>query len=116
MDAQRLMQLVVEQSALVPAIWPFEVGSVLMKKVQQRAMDATEAERALLDLYQLPIAVVGESRGIIATAAWSLALRYRMSLYDASYVDLALQTRLPLATFDHRMRGVAEAERISLLD
>ena len=115
-DAQRLMELVVEQSALVPAIWPFEIGHVLVKKVRQRAIADAEAERALLDLYQLPIAVVGESRGIIAEAVWSLALRHRIGLYDASYIDLALQTGLPLATFDHRMRGVAEVERISVLD
>lgn len=115
-DALRLIQTVADRSAIVPAIWPFEVGHALMKRVQQRAISARKAEEGLLELFALPITVVGESRDAVLSAAWPLALQHRLSLYDASYVALALQTGLPLATFDLPMRAVAAAERILLLD
>lgn len=115
-DARRLLRIAAQQGAVVPAVWPFEVGHVLMKKVQQRAMAAPEADRALRHLFALPITSVGEAREPILSGVWPLALRHRISLYDASYVALALQAGLPLATFDLPMRGVAEAERVILLD
>lgn len=115
-EAIHLLRIVNQRSAIVPAVRPVEVGHALMKRVQQRALTASEADRALRGLFTLPITVVGESRDSILSAAWPLALRHRIGLYDASYVALALQTGLPLATFDRPMRGVAEAERIPLLD
>ena len=37
-----------------------------------------------------------------------LARRYRLPAYDASYLELALRTALPLATLDEDLRRAAE--------
>ena len=42
------------------------------------------------------------------TAALQLARRYRLSSYDASYLELALRVALPLATLDEDLRRAAQ--------
>ena len=37
-----------------------------------------------------------------------LAERYDLTLYDASYLELALRRSLPLATFDKSLKRAAE--------
>jgi len=45
----------------------------------------------------------------------SLARRQNLSAYDAAYLDLALRTKLVLATFDDPLRRAAIAEGIAVL-
>jgi predicted nucleic acid-binding protein len=39
----------------------------------------------------------------------SLARAYRLSAYDAAYLELALRRGLPLATLDDKLRAAASA-------
>ena len=45
-----------------------------------------------------------------------LARRHRLTVYDASYLELAQRESVPLATLDGALRGAARAARISLLE
>ena len=38
-----------------------------------------------------------------------MADRFRLSLYDAAYLELAQRRMLPLATLDHELRAAARA-------
>jgi predicted nucleic acid-binding protein len=44
-----------------------------------------------------------------------LARRYRLSNYDAAYLELAIRHHLPLATLDKVLQIAAEAAGVSLL-
>jgi predicted nucleic acid-binding protein len=44
-----------------------------------------------------------------------LADRFRLTLYEAAYVELALRRRLPLATLDEEMRSAGAALGLPLL-
>ena len=44
-----------------------------------------------------------------------LALKHRLTAYDAVYLALALSERRPLATLDKALRAAAAAEGIALL-
>ena len=44
-----------------------------------------------------------------------LARRCDLSVYDATYIDLARQRALPLATLDGRLRTACAAQRIAVL-
>ncbi len=46
----------------------------------------------------------------------ALADRYRLTAYDAAYVDLAMQLSLPLATLDEDLQKAARAENVELID
>lgn len=53
-----------------------------------------------------------------ATHAWAttmdLARRHRLTLYDATYLELAARRRLPLATFDAVLARAATAEGVAV--
>jgi predicted nucleic acid-binding protein len=40
---------------------------------------------------------------------------HRLTVYDATYLELALRLSLPLATFDDDLRRAAQQEGVSLL-
>jgi predicted nucleic acid-binding protein len=45
-----------------------------------------------------------------------LARRTGLSVYDASYLDLAMRLGAPLATRDNELRQAASANRVQLFD
>jgi predicted nucleic acid-binding protein len=51
-----------------------------------------------------------DEAGIIA-----LARRHRLTIYDASYLELSLREALPLATLDKDLAGAATVEKATLL-
>ncbi len=44
-----------------------------------------------------------------------LAARYRLTAYDAAYLDLALRLGLPLATLDADLKKAAQAEGVTVV-
>ena len=44
-----------------------------------------------------------------------LAANYKLSVYDAIYLDLALRVGLPLATYDKQLAAAARRNGVSVL-
>ncbi|MGH9622483.1 MAG: type II toxin-antitoxin system VapC family toxin [Bryobacteraceae bacterium] len=105
-----------ENSALAPALWPFEVANVLSTAERQGRIEPAEQTEFLEWLRQLPVAV--ERR----PAAWPwqqilpLTRTCRLSAYDAAYLELARRERLPLATLDADLKTAARAQCVPLLE
>jgi predicted nucleic acid-binding protein len=93
--------------AIVPCIWPLEVGNALL--VAERRGRMTQAAVTLFIEYlrSLPITVERTALGRMFGEALALAREQELSLYDASYLDLALRLGLPLATWDRALRKAA---------
>lgn len=49
------------------------------------------------------------------TTTVALADRHRLTIYDATYLELAIRRGLPLATLDQELRVAAEREGVPLL-
>jgi predicted nucleic acid-binding protein len=95
--------------ALVPAVWPLEVANaILMGERRKRGTAATATQWAGL-LTSLPIAVDEPSFGRVFRDVLELARAQYLSVYDASYLELAIRSGLPLATLDDRLRQAAAA-------
>ena len=90
--------------ALVPGIWWFEVRSTLI--VNERH------GRLFAGRYRHFSARALAARG---DAVLALARTHRLSVYDASYLELAQRERLLLATLDHDLRKAARAAGTALL-
>lgn len=45
----------------------------------------------------------------------TLAERHKLTAYDAAYLALALETRMPLATLDKQLIAAATQENVPLL-
>lgn len=112
--ADRLLDLVVEHGAVVPAIWRLEVANALQMAVRQGRIAAAYRDRALAELALLPIRVDAETD----TYAWStslrLAERLALPLHAAAYLELAQRRSLKLATLDAALRQAAGALGLEL--
>lgn len=86
--------------AYAPAIWPLEVGNVLLVAERKQRLGEAAVARFLMLLNSLPIAVEQESPDRMFREIVSLARRHGLSTYDASYLELAMRLGLPLATRD----------------
>ena len=49
------------------------------------------------------------------TAVLTLARRYRLTVYDAAYLEVAMRLALPLATLDEELATVARSEGVPLI-
>jgi predicted nucleic acid-binding protein len=74
--------------------------------------DADFRDATLADLAQLPIQIDGETDARAWGETLSLAERHRLTLYDATYLELALRRNLPLATLDEDLGSAAEKVRV----
>jgi predicted nucleic acid-binding protein len=110
-----LLDRVAEAGAIAPLLWPLEAqNGLLMAERRQRLGAAKRAELARL-LRELPISLDAETAEQAWTDTIRLAERFGLSVYDASYLELARRRRLPLATTDRALRSAAAASGVALL-
>jgi predicted nucleic acid-binding protein len=95
--AQRLRN----EPAFVPFLWILEMQNAIVTVERRGSIGSDLATALLAAIASLP---VRERR--VTTDHVILARRQGLSVYDALYLALALETRLPLTTRD---RGLAEA-------
>lgn len=96
----------------VPAIFAAEVTNVLVVLERRRILTERGAEAAASVLNRLEPFVHEISLGIDALR--SLAMRYRLSAYDATYLALALELRLPIACGDRPLKTALAAAGVRL--
>ncbi|UUP18540.1 type II toxin-antitoxin system VapC family toxin [Nitratireductor thuwali] len=97
---------------LVPPIWWFEVRNLLV--VAERRMRLTLEQTAAI-IANLAIYPIVEDNDVDEQVLLQLARAHALSIYDASYLELAGRLRLPLATLDNKLLRAAEAASIRLV-
>jgi predicted nucleic acid-binding protein len=103
-----------EVRAVVPTLWPIEVANATIVGERRKRLDEARSSRFLSLLSSLPIIVDEET----ATRAWAdtmhLARAYNLSVYDATYLELAIRRGLPLACLDGKLKTAAQAVGVPL--
>lgn len=96
---------------LAPSHVTAEVANALLRSV---GLDALETSNRLRALFDIGLEVV--DRGLSgALGAVELADRHRLSVYDALYLDLALDIDAELATLDRELGVAAAAEGVEVM-
>jgi len=103
-----VLDSLIDNAALAPSIWPLEVGNVLLVAERRNRMSQPESMRFLELLSSLPIRIENFSEQRMFETVLNLAREQSLSSYDASYLDLAMQTGLKLATLDQSLRKAAD--------
>lgn len=96
---------------IVPALWVSEFTNVISKAVQAKALDAESAEEIMLHASALPIQAQPSPK---LTDLFAIAQRHQLSAYDATYLELSLRLKIPLATADARLMKTAKAQGLFL--
>ena len=109
-DAVRqIFETVAEDGALVPALWRLEVANSLTAAVRRGRIDAAFRNAALADLALLDITTDPHTDAYGWMTTLHLADRFRLTLYDAAYLELAHRSSLPLASLDEELRVAGRA-------
>jgi predicted nucleic acid-binding protein len=111
----RIFEQVAMSSAWVPSIWRLEVANSLQIGVRSGRIDTAFRDTALSDLETLGISIDSDTDRFAWTATLQLADRFRLTLYDAAYLELARRRSLPLATLDRALRAAALALGVPVL-
>lgn len=102
-------------TGVVPSFWPHEVLNALLVG-EKRKRISTELVRSFLkDLATLPIALEQFPATIIFDRIQRLSREYGLTAYDAAYLDLALDSGLPLATLDEDLVQACTIARARLV-
>ncbi len=100
------------EDALAPGLWWFEVRNTLL--MCERRGRITQADTAVflrgLSRFGVIIDRAPEEAVVLA-----LAWHHRLTVYDASYLELAQREGLALATLDRAMRRAAVAIGVPLV-
>ena len=97
-----------EYEAIVPAIWPLEVGNVVLSAERSKRLTEADSIRFLNLISELPIIVNQESPDRMLKEIFALARECYISSYDASYLDLAMRNGFPIATQDLGLKKAAK--------
>lgn len=99
------LQTLTASFAVAPRWWGIEVLNVLLALERRERLAPGKAVAALRHLQHLPIRLRESQSSLFELHA--LAARYRLTSYDALYLEAALATGLPLATRDKVLRKAA---------
>lgn len=108
--SESIAQRLLDDRAVVPAIWELELASVLRSACRRQRLHASSAQEIPSRIAESPIDV-----DRIATPApelLALSLRFDLRACDAGYLALALRLQLPVATRDDALREAALASGV----
>ena len=110
-----LREALVDDVAVVPVLWPIEVGNVLLVAARRGRIAPQDWLRVRDDLDALPIEIDPESGERVLDSVLPAAYEHKLSVYDAMYFELAHRMRLPLATLDDGLVAACKAAGVEVI-
>lgn len=101
-------------SALVPALWALEVANVLARGESRGQIPEDRSTAFLQLLRSMRIEADPSTADHALTDTLEIARKYRLSAYDAAYLELATRQELPLATLDQDLRKAAKRAGVAI--
>jgi predicted nucleic acid-binding protein len=96
-------------------LWPLEVLNGLIIAERRGRLDAQRRQRMTSLLQALPVTIDSETVRNAWRLTSHLAERFRLTVYDATYLELAQRMNLPLATLDQELRTAGMTLGVPLL-
>jgi predicted nucleic acid-binding protein len=97
-----------------PACMPSASKSRLSQAERRNRITGEQRQRLVTLLRELPVTLDAETTARAWTETAELAARLRLTVYDATYLELAHRLGLPLATLDHDLRTAAATLGVQL--
>ena len=114
--ADAVLARLTAEEAVTSAIWPLEVANGLRTAERRGRLHPGELPRLRLLLSALPIHVERTDLSIALGEVLEAARSFGLTAYDASYLRLALQIGIPLATTDANLSAACRQAGASVLE
>ena len=112
--AENVLRSLVEAEAVVPNLWHLEAVNVLLVAERRGELEPGEVERFIAQLESLPIVVDPLTSHQVFSRGLGLSRAYKLSTYDAAYLELAIREGLPLASLDKNLIKAAKKAGVAL--
>lgn len=106
--AAKVLDALKVTNAIVPVTWGLEVANVIARAEAKSLVTEARSGAFLALLEDVDINVDAATFVQALSGTLQLARRYKLSAYDASYLELALRRGLPLATLDEDLQKAAK--------
>lgn len=103
--AQRMLDHAAAEGGVVPTLFWYELRNALLMAERRGRITSDGVAAFLADVALLPITVDDLPRDAVVL---QLARQHGLTVYDASYLELAMRTGAPLATLDTALRSAAQ--------
>jgi predicted nucleic acid-binding protein len=113
--AERIVNDIAHRPTWVTQLFPIEIANVLLVGERRERILPMEAAEQLELLSQLPLLVDDETSTRVWHQTFYLARAEQLTVYDASYLELALRLDADLATFDRDLAGAARRRGLTVL-
>ena len=110
--AQAMAARFASDTASAPALFWFEIRNIFLIAERRGRVTSQETALALALLRDLRIEHPDD---VTEPDLLALARKHRLTVYDASYLELALRMDVPLATLDQELVGAAKSEGVTLI-
>ena len=112
--AEQVLESMRHVDALTPNLWHLEAVSVLLGAEKRGEVSLGEIERFISQLENLPILVDTLTAHQAFSRTLSLSRAYKISSYDASYLELAMREGLSLSTLDKKLTKAAKKADVEI--
>lgn len=106
--AAEVLDVMKQADAIVPVTWGLEVANVIAKAEAKGLVTEARSSSFLEILAGLDINEDTNTFAHALSGTLELARRYKLSAYDASYLELSLRLGIPLATLDEDLQKAAK--------
>ncbi len=100
------------EQAFHPSIWWLEIRNLLLMAERTKRISAHNSEAILAGLANYPVTI---DRDPVSQNLMAIARRHTLTVYDASYLELAARLGVSLVTLDRRLADAAIAEGVEIL-
>lgn len=111
--SESVLRTLVDGCAVVPELWLLEVANVTALAEQRGVLSSAERKRFLGLLGSLRTQVDHASSDLIWGDVYDLAVKHRLTSYDARYLELSQRMGLPLASSDKDLLAAAKKEGVA---
>lgn len=113
-ETDNVLDHVATAGAIVPSLWSLEIANGFQSALRRKRITVAFRDASLANLRAFPIVVDTETDRHAWGSTLMLSERFGLTLYDASYLELAQRLRLPLASLDRELRTACRALRVPL--
>ncbi len=113
--SQELLNKLLKQNAYVPSLWPYELSNALFIAEKNGRIKEADSVSFISSLKDLSLFVENNSYDNITKDILAISREHKITVYDASYIELALRKNLDMASFDKKLNAVCRKIGIKIL-
>ncbi|HTW32281.1 MAG TPA: type II toxin-antitoxin system VapC family toxin [Candidatus Sulfotelmatobacter sp.] len=114
--AMRVRNLLIQEGqAVVPAVWPLEIANGFVTAERRGLLSPSDTMELLQDFDVVLRSVEIDYGPTPAHRLIGSARHFRLTAYDAAYLELARERHLPIATLDRQLAAAARQASVPLI-